>query len=133
MGHAGPVEIPLLLNLDPPRHSEFGAMQPAFARGALGSWQAMVDQLAHELVSELLANPIGYGARAAVPLPLRMLAHILGIPPDDGELFRYRYNETAGGQYRVRKSLWQMGPAITAGATCIRTSAAGSTSTNCWR
>ena len=110
------VEIPLLLNLDPPRHSELRRkVQPAFARGALGSWQAMVDQLAHELVSELLAKPGSDMVQGlAVPLPMRMIAHILGIPPDDEEFFRYWSNETVrvANIQLTPKGLWQMVPAI---------------------
>jgi cytochrome P450 len=69
-------QVPVLLNLDPPRHSELRRkVQPAFARGALSSWQETVDQLAHELVSELLANPgSDMVQRLAVPMPMRMIA-----------------------------------------------------------
>jgi beta-dihydromenaquinone-9 omega-hydroxylase len=77
--------IPVLLNLDPPRHTELRRkVQPAFARGALSGWQETVDRLARELVSELLANPGSEMVqRLAVPMPVQMIAHILGIPPED--------------------------------------------------
>jgi beta-dihydromenaquinone-9 omega-hydroxylase len=110
------VEIPVLLNLDPPRHSDLRRkVQPAFARGALSSWQGMVDQLAHELVSELLANPgSDMVQRLAVPLPMRMIAHILGIPPEDEDFFRYWSNETvrAADIQLTPKGLWQMVPTL---------------------
>ena len=110
------VEIPVLLNLDPPRHSDLRRkVQPAFARGALSSWQGMVDQLAHELVSELLANPgSDMVQRLAVPLPMRMIAHILGIPPEDEDFFRYWSNETVrvADIQLTPKGLWQMVPAL---------------------
>ena len=110
------VEIPVLLNLDPPRHSELRRkVQPAFSRGALSSWQGMVDQLAHELVSELLANPgSDMVQRLAVPLPMRMIAHILGIPPEDEEFFRYWSNEAVrvANIQLTPKGLWQMLPAL---------------------
>jgi cytochrome P450 len=109
-------EIPVLLNLDPPRHTELRRkVQPAFARGALSSWQGMVDQLAHELVSELLANPgSDMVQRLAVPLPMRMIAHILGIPPEDEEFFRYWSNETVrvANIQLTPKGLWQMLPTL---------------------
>jgi cytochrome P450 len=109
-------QIPLLLNLDPPRHTELRRkVQPAFARGALSGWQDTVDHLARELVSELLANP---GAdmvqRLAVPLPMRMIAHILGVPPRDEDYFRYWSNEcvrVANIQLSA-KGLWQMVPTL---------------------
>jgi cytochrome P450 len=110
------VEIPVLLNLDPPRHSDLRRkVQPAFARGALSSWQGMVDQLAHELVSELLANPgSDMVQRLAVPLPMRMIAHILGIPPEDEYFFRYWSNETVrvADIQLTPKGLWQMVPTL---------------------
>jgi beta-dihydromenaquinone-9 omega-hydroxylase len=109
-------EIPVLLNLDPPRHTELRRkVQPAFSRGALTSWQEMVDLLARELVSELLANP---GAdvveRLAVPMPMRLIAHILGVPPEDEDFFRHWSNECV----RVAnielspKGLYQMLPTL---------------------
>jgi cytochrome P450 len=110
------VEIPVLLNLDPPRHSDLRRkVQPPFARGALSSWQGMVDQLAHELVSELLANPgSDMVQRLAVPLPMRMIAHILGIPPEDEYFFRYWSNETVrvADIQLTPKGLWQMVPTL---------------------
>jgi cytochrome P450 len=110
------VEIPVLLNLDPPRHSDLRRkVQPAFARGALSSWQGMVDQLAHELVSELLANPgSDMVQRLAVPLPMRMIAHVLGIPPEDEYFFRYWSNETVrvADIQLTPKGLWQMVPTL---------------------
>jgi cytochrome P450 len=110
------VEIPLLLNVDPPRHSELRRkVQPAFARGALSGWQQTVDQLAHELVSELLANPgSDMVQRLAVPMPMRMIAHILGIPPKDEEFFRYWSNETVrvANIQLTPKGLWQMLPTL---------------------
>jgi cytochrome P450 len=110
------VEIPVLLNLDPPRHSDLRRkVQPGFARGALSSWQGMVDQLAHDLVSELLANPgSDMVQRLAVPLPMRMIAHILGIPPEDEDFFRYWSNETVrvADIQLTPKGLWQMVPTL---------------------
>lgn len=85
----------VLLNMDPPRHTELRRkVQPAFARGALSSWQSKVDTLAHDLVSSLLANPgSDMVAHLAVPLPVQMIAHILGIPREDYDFFRHWSNE----------------------------------------
>ena len=109
-------EIPVLLNLDPPRHTELRRkVQPAFSRGALSSWQEMVDRLARELVSDLLANPgSDVVERLAVPMPMRLIAHILGVPPKDEAFFRYWSNEAvrvANIQF-TPKGLWQMVPTL---------------------
>jgi beta-dihydromenaquinone-9 omega-hydroxylase len=109
-------EVPVLLTMDPPRHSELRRkVQPAFARGALTSWQATVDQLASDLVSDLLATPgSDMVQRLAVPMPMRMIAHILGVPPEDEDFFRYWSNEAvrvANVQLSPR-GLWQMVPTL---------------------
>src|SRR6202167_1567757 len=110
------VEIPVLLNLDPPRHTELRRkVQPAFSRGALSGWQEMVDLLARELVSELLANPgSDVVQRLAVPMPMRMIAHILGVPPEDEDFFRYWSNEAVrvANIQLTPKGLWQIVPTL---------------------
>jgi beta-dihydromenaquinone-9 omega-hydroxylase len=109
-------EVPVLLNLDPPRHTELRRkVQPAFARGALSGWQETVDHLARELISELLTKPgSDVVERLAVPLPMRMIAHILGIPPKDEEFFRYWSNEAVrvANIQLTPKGLWQMVPTL---------------------
>lgn len=112
------VEIPVLLTMDSPRHTQLRRkVQPAFARGALAGWQPMVDRLADELVSGLLADPAAdMVARLAVPMPVRMIAHILGIPPEDEEFFRYWSNEAirVANIELTPKGLWQMLPTLNA-------------------
>lgn len=111
-------KIPALLTMDPPRHTELRRkVQPAFARGALSSWQPVVDRLAGELVSDLLANP---GAdvveRLAVPMPVRLIAQILGIPPEDEKFFRYWSNEAVrvANVQLTPAGLWQILPTLNA-------------------
>jgi cytochrome P450 len=110
--------LPVLLNLDPPRHTELRRkVQPAFARGALSSWQRMVDQLGDELVSDLLANPgSDVVQRLAVPMPVRLIAHILGIPPEDEKFFRHWSNEAVrvANMQMTPKGLWQLVPSLNA-------------------
>jgi beta-dihydromenaquinone-9 omega-hydroxylase len=110
------VRVPVLLNMDPPRHTALRRkVQPAFARGALSGWQETVEQLARELVSDLLADPgSDMVGRLAVPMPMRMIAHILGIPPNDEGFFRHWSNEAvrvANIQVTAR-GLWQMVPTL---------------------
>lgn len=109
-------EIPVLLNMDPPRHHELRRkVQPAFARGMLAGWQDTVDRLAHELVSDLLDHPGGdVVQRLALPMPIRMIAHILGIPPEDQEFFRHWSNEAirVANVELTAKGLWQIVPTL---------------------
>lgn len=89
------VEVPVLLNLDRPRHTELRRkVQPAFARGSLQSWQPMVDRLARELVADLVDHPRSDVVQSlAMPMPMRMIAYILGVPPEDEKFFRRWSNE----------------------------------------
>ncbi|OBB94910.1 cytochrome P450 [Mycobacterium sp. 852002-30065_SCH5024008] len=64
-------------------------VQPAFTKGALDSWRATIDRLAGEHVDDMINNP-GDDAvtRLAVPLPVRVIAAMLGVPDDDTPEFR---------------------------------------------
>ncbi|MBY8856589.1 cytochrome P450 [Nocardia sp. CA2R105] len=67
--------------------------QPGFTKGALDNWSTIVDQLATECVSDLLAAPgSDVVQRLAIPLPLRLIAGILGVPDTDIADFR-RWSE----------------------------------------
>lgn len=109
-------EVPVLLTMDPPRHTELRRkLQPAFSRGALASWQSTVDLLASELVSDLLAAPgTDMVQRLAVPMPMRMIAHIIGVPPEDEDFFRHWSNEAVrvANVQITPKGLWQMMPTL---------------------
>ncbi|KRQ18979.1 MULTISPECIES: cytochrome P450 [Mycobacteroides] len=89
-------EVPVLLNMDRPRHTELRRKAlPGFTRGALEGWAPTVDRLAAELVTGLLDDPgSDVVEHLAVPLPMRMIAHILGIPPEDEAFFRHWSNES---------------------------------------
>ncbi|WP_006241360.1 cytochrome P450 [Mycolicibacterium tusciae] len=84
----------LVVLTDGDRHAELRKqVQPGFTRGALEGWQEINDNLAHELVSDLIANP-GCDAvqRLAIPMPMRLIASILGVPESDVPDFR-RWSE----------------------------------------
>jgi cytochrome P450 len=87
---------PSLLTVDPPRHTAMRKQaQPAFTRGALESWQAMVEQLAVDHTAPLFANPqVDVVHTLAEPLPTAVIAHILGIADDDLAAFKAWSNET---------------------------------------
>ncbi|MDO3635510.1 MULTISPECIES: cytochrome P450 [Mycobacteriaceae] len=68
-------------------------VQPAFTKRALDSWNATVDDLAVELVDAMIADPGGDAVQTmAVPMPLRAIAAILGVPGTDIADFR-RWSE----------------------------------------
>ncbi|MEW5810357.1 MAG: cytochrome P450 [Actinomycetota bacterium] len=85
-----------LLTVDPPRHTAMRKQaQPAFTRGALESWKAMVEQLAVEHTADLFKSPtVDVVKTLAEPLPTAVIAHILGIAGDDLVAFKNWSNET---------------------------------------
>ncbi|MED5810865.1 cytochrome P450 [Mycolicibacterium sp. 050232] len=81
---------PVLVLTDGAEHARLRKqVQPGFSKGAMAGWQEMTDKLAAELVSDVLANPgCDVVQRLTIPMPMRMIAHILGIPDADVTQFR---------------------------------------------
>jgi cytochrome P450 len=81
---------PLLVTMDGKSHNEMRRhVLPAFTKAALDSWQAMIDELAATLVGDVLDNPgCDIVQRLAVPMPMLLIAHMLGIPDGDVDDFR---------------------------------------------
>lgn len=90
----GRMDLPVLLTTDRPAHTRMRKqVQPAFTRGALESWSPMVDHLARELVCELMSAPdADVVTTLAAPMPMRMIAHIMGVPDGDEKAFRHWSN-----------------------------------------
>jgi beta-dihydromenaquinone-9 omega-hydroxylase len=86
----GRLRLPVLLTTDAPKHTRMRKQAlPGFTRGALEAWQPMVDRLARELVGKLFnSTPADVVSTLAVPMPMGMIAHILGIADDDLAAFR---------------------------------------------
>lgn len=86
----------LVVVTDGQQHSRLRKqVQPAFTKRALDSWQVITGHLATELVDNVLANPgCNVVEELAIPMPLRVIAGILGIPETDIADFR-RWSEGA--------------------------------------
>ncbi len=68
---------------------------PGFTRGALESWQPMIDRMAAELVETVTAaSTCDVVPTLAAPMPMAIISHILGISEDDQSAFRDWSNET---------------------------------------
>jgi hypothetical protein len=86
MGYAPPITS------DPPFHAEARRLLlPAFAPKAIERWEPSTRAVCRELLDELLAD----GATAADAatqyaqhIPVRVMAEMLGVPKEDGDLFR---------------------------------------------
>ncbi|MDA2894947.1 cytochrome P450 [Mycolicibacterium sp. BiH015] len=84
------ISAPVLVLSDGAEHARLRKqVQPGFSKGAMASWQKMTDELAKQLVSEVLAEPgCDVVRRLTIPMPMRMIAHILGVPDADVDKFR---------------------------------------------
>jgi cytochrome P450 len=116
------LRTPILVSLDGEKHArQRRQVLPAFTKAALDSWRPIVDRLAAETVHGVLANPgCDVVQRLAIPMPVRLIAQLLGVPDTDVDDFR-RWSEasvqitdlalTARGAHKLAGSLrgsWAM-------------------------
>jgi cytochrome P450 len=88
--------VPMLVSLDGEKHARMRRqVLPAFTKATLDSWRPIIDQHAAETVREVLDNPgCDVVQRLAIPMPVRLIAQLLGIPDTDIDDFR-RWSEAA--------------------------------------
>ncbi|WP_082968447.1 cytochrome P450 [Mycobacterium scrofulaceum] len=80
-------------------------VQPGFSTGAMKSWQEMTERLATELVTDVLNDPgCDVVQRLAIPMPIRLIAQILGVPDTDVGDFRH-WSERAVGVMELKPTL----------------------------
>lgn len=89
------IAAPLVVLKDGADHSALRKqIQPAFTRGAMDSWRGMTEKLAARLLDDLVADPAGeVMTKVAIPMPMNLIAHILGVPDVDLANFR-RWSES---------------------------------------
>jgi len=85
-----------MLRLDPPDHTRLrGLVSKAFTPRAVEQMRPRVEQIVDELISELPARgEFELVERFASPLPVAVIAEMLGVPSDDRERFR-RWSDKA--------------------------------------
>jgi cytochrome P450 len=85
-----------LLYVDPPEHQRYRRLiQPAFGPARTRALEGAVRQRARQLVGNLPAGePVDVVAALAVPLPLMVIAELLGLPPDEWPRY-YDWSEAA--------------------------------------
>src|SRR6202000_3462307 len=84
------IPAPILVSLDGEEHArQRRQVMPAFTKAALDSWRPIIDRLAAETVHDVLANPgCDMVQRLAIPMPVRLIAPLLGGPPPARAPFR---------------------------------------------
>ncbi len=100
------MSAPLAVLTDGEQHTRLRRqVQPGFSKGAMNAWQDMIENLAEELVADVLANPgCDVVQQLAIPMPIRLIAQILGVPDDDVGDFR-RWSERGVGVMDVTPTL----------------------------
>jgi pimeloyl-[acyl-carrier protein] synthase len=88
-----------MLRLDPPDHTrQRGLVAKAFTPRAVERMRPRIDAILKELLDSRPARgPMELVAELAAPLPVRVIAEMLGIPPEDHERFRDWSNEVVRG------------------------------------
>lgn len=100
------MSAPLAVLTDGDEHTRLRRqVQPGFSKGAMNSWQTIIEKLAEELVGDVLSNPgCDVVRQLAIPMPIRLIARILGVPDHDVGDFR-RWSESAVGVMDVTPTL----------------------------
>lgn len=84
------IAVPILVTTDGEQHSAMRRrVLPAFTRAALESWRPLIDELAAKLVDDVMTTPgCDVVDRLAVPMPMLLIAHLMGVPDADIDDFR---------------------------------------------
>src|SRR5947209_4847008 len=81
--YPGPAEPPSMLAVDPPQHTKYRRLvSKVFTARAVAALEPRVEQIADELLAEMAKHDtLDLVKHYAEPLPVRIIAEILGIPP----------------------------------------------------
>ncbi len=80
-----------MLFQDPPRHDELrGVVEDAFRPSELAGLEGRIREIADELVTDALEGDgtVEFVADVAYPLPVIVIAELLGVPSDDRDRFK---------------------------------------------
>ena len=88
---------PTVLNSDPPSHARLrGIVNRAFTPRRVAGLRPRIEEIARELLAEVDGeSEFELMAGLAVPLPVIVIAELLGVPSEDRELFRQWSNAVA--------------------------------------
>jgi beta-dihydromenaquinone-9 omega-hydroxylase len=91
--------LPMMLTVDRPEHSRLRRIAARdFTREAMERWRPAIEELAREAVGEMLSSHASDGAlQLASPLPVAVIARILGVPTADLADFRDWSDRVAEG------------------------------------
>jgi cytochrome P450 len=90
-----------LIEMDPPRHGKYRRIvSKRFTPGALKRWHGDIERIANEIVDGLLdagdEGECDFVEKVAAPLPIAVIAWLLGVPRSDWRLLFDWTNRTIG-------------------------------------
>jgi cytochrome P450 len=93
-----PVQEGNLIFTDPPRHRQLRKLiNTGFTRRRVAILEPKVREIVHGVLADVASgSTIEFAEALAAPLPTRMIAELLGAPPDDWERFR-RWSDACTG------------------------------------
>src|SRR5436190_2032208 len=82
--------LPMMLTMDPPDHTRLRRLIARdFTPRAIETWRPVVERRVDETVDRLLGQPsVDYMKTLAFPLPVTVIAEVIGVPPEDHAKFK---------------------------------------------
>jgi cytochrome P450 len=82
--------VETMLTQDPPEQRRYRSLcQKPFSVNSVAKLQPYIEKLANDLIDDFIDDgKCNWMSAFAVPMPVRMIAYILGVPIDDLELFK---------------------------------------------
>lgn len=77
-------QVPTMLTADPPAHDRFRRLAArALTPRRIASWEPEIGRIVEELIDGFVSEgEVEFSAAFAVPLPARVIAHALSLPPE---------------------------------------------------
>lgn len=105
---------PTLIEMDPPKHREYRKIiSSRFTPRALKRIHADIDRIAKQIVDDLLAKggaSVDFVEQVSAPLPIAVIAWLLGVPESDWKLLFDWTNRTIGADDPEYSVDGQVGP-----------------------
>jgi cytochrome P450 len=94
-GGGGETNTGSMITTDPPRHTKLrGLITRAFTPGAVNALEPRITAIAHELLDGVIARgEMDLVQDLSYPLPVIMIAEMLGIPAEDRDRFKHWSDE----------------------------------------
>ena len=121
------VPLPMMITMDPPDHTRLRRMVARdFTPRMVTAWAPLVDRLvARALDTVTPGEPWDFVTTIAGPLPVQVIAEVLGIPPDDHADFKSWSDAIVEGFAVAGPTDAERGPRVMNGIVALRAYLAG--------